>query len=101
MRVVPAKDGKAMNAVRLLSPADLERLELQDQLDIARQKLDAARGKNDAEFAFQLGRVHALTNQLGKTTFRSFAISREDREPYGDRQEEFEGATNGAINWEA
>lgn len=89
-----------MNAVRQLSAADIERLEIQDQLDIAKAKLDEYRGKNDAEFLHWLERAHALRGQLGTTTFSSFTISREDREHYSDREEELGGASNGAINWE-
>lgn len=77
-----------MNAARQLSPADIERLELQDQLDVAQAKLDAARGKDDVEFVFQLSRVHALKRELGERTFRQFTVSREDREHYGDIEDQ-------------
>jgi len=90
-----------VNAVRQLSPADITRLELQDQLDIAKAELDKHRGKDDVQFVYWLERAHALRRELGTTTFKQFAVSREDREHYGDRQEQLEGATNGAINWEA
>lgn len=90
-----------MNAVRQLSPADIERVTLRDQLDIAHQRLDAARLVSVEEYEFWLNRVKELKYQLYGNTMSHVRMSYDDRIQYGGREEEREGASNGAINWEA
>lgn len=83
-----------------LKPIDEERETLHTQLQIAHEQLDAARRRgNLEEYEHQFNRVKALKYELYGSTIRNTTMSREDREHYGDREEEREGASNGAIDW--
>jgi len=82
-----------------LKPIDIERQTLHDQLQIAHEKLDAARKAGDPdEYGHQLSRVKAIKFELFGSTIRNTTVSREEWEQ-PDREEQREGATNGAVDW--
>lgn len=70
-------------------PLDEERETLYTQLEIAHQRLDAARAAGLGEYDYWLNRVRELRFELYGSTIKQMTLSLEDREHYGDRQEEF------------
>jgi hypothetical protein len=83
-----------------VKPIDIERESLRDRLHIAHERLDAARREGLGEYDYWLNRVRELRYELYGSSIKQMTLSLDERAHYGDREEQREGASNGAINWE-
>lgn len=86
---------------------DLRRLELiseleilRDQLQIAHEQIDYWRTRNLDEYRYWDCRVRNLQSELRiQQGCLQVVLSPDDKTHYGGREEEFEGASNGSIDW--